>query len=287
MEYSNKLIATRTGEKFAQSCGISKFPVDPFGIAQNLGIDVRPLDSNSRGASGMLLYVSSTNSFGIMYATYIDNKGFQNFCVAHELGHYHLPGHPEELLQSGAHTSHAGFRAHNRFELEADHFAAGLLMPGYLFSKIIDKLQSGLSAIQLLSKECETSIIATAIRYAELTPEPLAIIVSEGNSVDYCFMSEELREVQGMNWIRKNDVLPRNSKSFEFNKNDNNVIKGCRVESSSSLLDWFDCEVECTVYEEVLGLGPYGKTLTVLTVEDLPDEDEIDLEDSWTPKFNR
>lgn len=287
MEYSNKLLATRTGEKLAQSSGVCEFPVDPFDIARGFDIEVRALDPESRGASGILLYENSTNSFGIMYATYIDNIGFQKFCIAHELGHYNLPGHPEELLHRGVHISHAGFRAQNQFELEADHFAAGLLMPSYLFGKLIDKLQSGLGAIQILSEKCETSILATAIRYAELIPDPLAIIVSEGNIIDYCFMSEELREVQGMTWIRKNDALPKYSKTFEFNQSKDSVKNGFEAEGTSSLFDWFDCEVECTVYEEILGLGQYGKTLTVLTVEDLPDDDEIDLEDSWTPKFKR
>lgn len=288
MEYSNKLIATKAGEKCAKDFEISELPVDPFAIAEKLDIEVRTLDSNTPGVSGMLMFESLTNSFGIMHATYIDNKGFQNFCVAHELGHYHLPGHHERLLSEGVHISKGGFHSNDRFELEADHFAAGLLMPSFLFSKAIDKLQSGIEAILMLSKKCETSIIATAIRYAELTHEPLAIIVSKGNTIDYCFMSEELRNVQGLTWIRKNDVLPRTSKSFEFNQNENNVVKGLSAESSSTLLDWFDCEVECSVYEEIIGLGQYGKTLTVLTIEDLPDdEDETDLEDAWTPKFKR
>lgn len=43
--------------------------------------------------------------------------------------------------------------------------------------------------------------------------------------------------------------------------------------------------------EEVVGLGAYGKTLTVLTASDLPDAEEIEEQDelteSWTPKFRR
>jgi hypothetical protein len=47
--------------------------------------------------------------------------------------------------------------------------------------------------------------------------------------------------------------------------------------------------------EEVIGLGGYGKTLTVLTCpsivdetyRDDDDEDEQKLIDQWTPKFRR
>ena len=38
------------------------------------------------------------NMFGIAYATHIDNVGFQNFSVGHELGHYFLPGHVDAVL---------------------------------------------------------------------------------------------------------------------------------------------------------------------------------------------
>ena len=71
--------------------------------------------------------MESNNNFGIMYATYVDNIGFQNFCVAHELGHYSIAGHYEQLMGNGFHESSAGFVSNEKYELEADHFAAGLL----------------------------------------------------------------------------------------------------------------------------------------------------------------
>jgi hypothetical protein len=45
--------------------------------------------------------------------------------------------------------------------------------------------------------------------------------------------------------------------------------------------------VEAT--EEVLGLGRYGKTLTVITSSAFADdvEEDEDLEESWTPRFRR
>ena len=61
---------------------------------------------------------------------HIDNIGFQNFSVAHELGHYFLPGHIDAVLADGdVHESRAGFASGDRYEMEADHFAATLLMP--------------------------------------------------------------------------------------------------------------------------------------------------------------
>jgi len=64
------------------------------------------------------------SSFGILYATHLANEGFERFSVAHELGHYFLPGHIDAVLAGGGqvHTSRAGFVSDDKYENEADHF---------------------------------------------------------------------------------------------------------------------------------------------------------------------
>ena len=50
--------------------------------------------------------------------------------MAHEIGHYRLPGHIDAVLNAqGRHFSKAGFRSTDRYEQEADQFASALLMP--------------------------------------------------------------------------------------------------------------------------------------------------------------
>jgi hypothetical protein len=55
--------------------------------------------------------------------------------------------------------------------------------------------------------------------------------------------------------------------------------------------DWFEGARDTRLDEEVVGLGRYGLTLTVLTSEELPldpeeeDDEEQRLIDSWTPRF--
>ena len=54
--------------------------------------------------------------------------------------------------------------------------------------------------------------------------------------------------------------------------------------------DWFGGDRSLSVTEQVIGLGNYGKTLTVLTALDIEEqleeieEDEPQVE-SWIPKF--
>lgn len=111
------------GEKVAIDGGFTELPVDPFEIAARHEIVVQAKPDTAVGVSGLL--VRHGDTFGILYATHIDNEGFQRFSVAHELGHYFLDGHPEHVLRDGMHESRAGFVTGDPFELEADHFAAG------------------------------------------------------------------------------------------------------------------------------------------------------------------
>jgi hypothetical protein len=280
--------ATSAAEKLIRGLEGAALPIDPFAIARSRDIEVRPKAAHDAGVSGMLIRVG--NHFAIGYATHIDNIAFQRFCVAHELGHFFLPGHPEAVLDAhGVHESHAGFRSTSRYEIEADRFAAGLLMPRHLFGAALAKAGKGLAAVESLAELCQTSRHATAIRFAQCSPDPVAIVVSTGNQIDHCFMSDELRTLDDIDWLRKRGALPRGTVTFEFNKDDAKVRSGTRADGTSTLQDWFGGRYEIEVTEDVIGLGSYGKTLTVLYGIDLPDEEERVAEDSmqesWKPRF--
>lgn len=280
--------ATLAGERAVKDRGITSLSIDPIQIARDLGITVIPKPASSRGVSGMLL--RNGDEYGIAYATHIDNVGFQHFSVAHELGHFLLPGHVDAVLGSShVHESRAGFTSGERFEMEADHFAAGFLMPKFLFVPAMRSAGDGLSAIESLKTRCSTSLTATAIRFTQCTLDPMAIVVSSGAQIDYCFMSNALKEVDGIDWIRKRAFLPKNSATYAFNQDSDRVQRSDKTEDTSDLQDWFGGPHSIQIMEEVIGLGSYGKTLTVLTASNLPDPEDVEEEDqlidSWMPRF--
>ncbi len=276
-------------EKVVSDQDIKQLPINPITIARSQGIEVTPQPVHAQGFSGMLMRVN--NKFGITYATHIDSVGFKNFSIAHELGHYFLPGHIDAVFAADSpHTSSAGFVSTDRYEMEADCFAARLLMPNRLFKEAMLGADEGLNGIEELSQICQTSLTATAIRYTECVQYPMAVIVSVGDKVSYCFMSESLKEVRGLTWISKNQCLPKNTVTYDFNQNDQRVQGAQRDADISDLQDWFGGDVSVQLEEEVQGLGHYGKTLTVLTAPDLFDKlEEVDaneaLHKSWEPKF--
>lgn len=285
----NKTIINRSAEQFLKEKGLNDLPIDPFYIAKLLEIEVISKSFEDVGVSGMLL--RSGNSFAIVYATHIKNEGFKRFSVAHELGHYILPEHPQKIFTQGVsqHLSRAGFQSIDQLEKEADQFAAALLMPSILFTKASNSLRmEGLEAIRELATLCQTSLLATAIRYVETVSIPVAMISSCNGRIDFCKISATMAEFR-IQSLPKGTPLPRGTRT-ELLHRDQELIKNYRGdEAKGDLQDWFGGTRSIPIYEEVIGLGAYGKALTILTTDFELDEieEEEKLVESWTPTFRR
>ncbi len=280
--------ATAAAEELVSQLGIEDLPVNVFAIAKVIGVPVIEKADASAGVSGALVKID--NDFAIAYATHVHSAGFRRFSIGHELGHLHIPGHAEALLPAGEamHESRAGYRSENPYEREADEFSANLLMPKRLFQAAMRCAGDGLSAILKLADLCETSRLATAIRYVNLTREAMAIVVSEGPTLRHAFLSDELKEFRDITWPQRNSPLPV-VPTATFNRGPGNVINRQQAEHETPMDDWFGGRHSSTLCEEIIGLGQYGRTLTVLTSDLSADEVEADgeLEDSWRPRFHR
>lgn len=280
------LEAEKEAESRVEEFGFDALPVCPFKIAQELEIEVQPKDCDAPGVSGFLMKVG--DSFGICYATHIKNDGFIRFTVAHELAHYFLPGHCEALFQNGnmLHQSRSGFVSNEPRERQADVFATTLLMPQKLFVAAQRTAGEGFQAIQALSQSCQTSITSTAIRYARFAEDPVAIVMSTGQYIDYCFMSGPIEQHPTIRWIKKGDALPPNSRTAQFNRTKSNVTSGRTDAGYTSLDDWFEGAPQVEMKEDVVGLGTYGRTLSVLFTseplggDDLDGDDDVDDNDN-------
>jgi hypothetical protein len=80
--------------------------------------------------------------------------------------------------------------------------------------------------------------------------------------------------------LAKGTPLPTNGATARFNREALRVERAEKVESDCSLSDWFERAPDTEFQEDVVGLGHYGKTLTVLfTEEALRDEDEDEEDD--------
>lgn len=281
-----RLEVVRNAEEVAK--GFSSLPVDPVAIAQAKDITVQSWEPKRQGVSGFLM--KKGDAFGIGYSAFIKNQGFVNFTVGHELGHYHLDGHVEKLFAGGSfiHQSQSGFVSSDECEREADLFSATLLMPEALFRRAQRGAGEGFPAIESLATLCVTSITATAIRFVEFAEDPVAVVVGSNGIVDFCCMSDVIRDRPGLTWLKAGDSIPTGTVTAKFHKNPESITAGRKAGGFTTLDEWFEGAPRLEMKEDVVGLGHYGKTLTVLfTREALDDDTDEEEEEGYLPSWRR
>ncbi|MBI3098418.1 MAG: ImmA/IrrE family metallo-endopeptidase [Planctomycetes bacterium] len=270
----DQAVAEHRAQEVLEDLGMASLPICPFEVARRREIVVRESALAKPGFAGCL--VRGGDNFGILYSPHIQNEGFIRFTIAHELGHYFLDGHPDIIFRNGQsqHFSRMGFGKKESHEKEADFFASGLLMPEHLFRPAMVEAGVGFLAVQALSLLCRASLLATAIRYATYSDDPVAVIVSSGSVIDYC-VSSDCMKGRSWRWNIGGERLPTQSSTLAFNQNPEDG-----VESTSTLDAWFEGAPAIEIVEHVTFLGSYGKTLTILHSEEaLPDPDDDDAQD--------
>ena len=163
-------------------------------------------------------------------------------------------------------------------------------MPEPWFQDAIRKYTIGKTAVRALADEFATSLTSTALRYSQLTPDPVAVIVSAQRKILFWAVSSSLREIRGI-FLEKKSPVPPASTTYRFSGDPQNVAQAREDEGITYLSAWFEnTTVDIEFSEDVIGLGAYGRTLTILHADEVPDpeyDDEEDDPDHFTPDGKR
>lgn len=262
-------------EELLLEAGASHLPIDPRQLAEHLDISVHEKPQGSSGASGWLVRLD--DEYAIVHATHIQSLGFQNFSIAHELGHFRVDGHFEHVFRSGSeHTSRAGFAASDHIEREADYFAACLLMPKALCKPLINASTDGLEAVKSLADTCSTSLVAAALRYAEIGHLPTGVVLCKEGRVEFCASYPLQAHVGWARPLPRDHKVPGASATWRLSQDLDAVASSGEDSDCMDASDWFSgARSGVELVEEVIGLGSYGRTLTLLTLVE-QDEDDGD-----------
>ena len=134
-------------------------PIDPAAIASKMGIAV--LANPNFTASGHYVPGKDSQPPLITYKS-SESKVRQRFTVAHELGH-HVMGHGERDRDTPEQFS-MGY--HDPFEVDANRFAAHLLMPDQIVNALIRV--RGIRSVETLAHMFGVSKVAMRFRLKEL-----------------------------------------------------------------------------------------------------------------------
>ena len=171
-------------------------------------------------------------------------------------------------------------------EAEANRFAASLVMPKKLFLRDIRRLGAPETGhIVKLAGDYEVSKEAAARRYTDLCDHTCAVIFSHRGKLRYSCRTKNFPFID----LRSDQPLPTGSISAR--------VPG----EPGSLSEWSETEPETwlgssarlrgkVLYEQYLDQAN-GYRLSMLTIDDAPDEDEPDedaeMEESWAPRFRK
>jgi len=144
-----------------------KVPVPVERIAKKLGVLIRfePMDKD---ISGMIFVKEGRSIIGV---NSLHSPNRQRFTIAHELGHYTM--HREKIEQEihldtnfgGLMRDHKAAEGTYDIEIEANTFAAELLMPTNQLKKELEKLDADLLSNPFLDEDAELFVANLAKKF--------------------------------------------------------------------------------------------------------------------------
>lgn len=109
----------------------------------------------------------------------IVRPGQRRMIIAHELGHVIQHPHIKQMDEVDV-TQTRNFNHRQRpEELEANYFAAELLMPKLFFQPDVNRCEPGWAAVRQLANRYQTTLSAAAIQFVHFSKEPVILVASE------------------------------------------------------------------------------------------------------------
>jgi Zn-dependent peptidase ImmA (M78 family) len=160
---------------------------DLTAIANKLGIRIREVDSE--GFDGALVRVPGRRGAIIAVKASLPETARKRFTIAHEIGHFVLPGH-DSFEVCSAKTLETWSTGVPQPELEANEFAAELLLPTKHVRSMLGQRFPDFSAIRRTASEYETSLTATIRKFLRLTEHACAMVWSKNGQIVWSKRSE-------------------------------------------------------------------------------------------------
>ena len=245
--------ASRLLEKYGYSAPNELILED---LAFALGVEVRrhPMDS----LEGCLYRVGNRGIIQINSRA-IPNR--QRFSLAHEIGHWEL--HPNLRQKSCSDQDMIDYYRSSE-EIEANHFAASLLLPRQWIPVQLLKADPSFAQIKILANLLRVSLACSARRFVELTPQPVVLVLSRKGKVDWSVTSNKAKYF----WVEKGFQVHKFTSTFEcITQNEQRrhleEVEGSYWYPEKELSDDFE------IFEDVWNFQKFGYCLTLLWVASL------------------
>jgi Zn-dependent peptidase ImmA (M78 family) len=223
-------------------------------IARRLGAIV--IETKLDGADAQL--VCRGERVEILVSDRITDPGARRFAIAHELGHFFLehPCRPPYLLSQGS-VSRRGREDARDYEAEANAFASELLIPKVLVDSWCAVSPVSLEVPWRIAHTFQMSILSSAIRFAELSPERCAAVFCARRQVAWVAPSATFTRA-----IPRGRRLDPQSVAWDFYE------KGAVDDAPIAIPAdaWFDTSAEVDIIEHATVSREHGTVLSMLWI---------------------
>lgn len=263
--------ANRASILLRQSLGETRFPIDPKELALEWSKALEPEAPITRVASreiegfeGALIDARARgNGWGIAYAKGIRSEGRRRFTIAHEFGHFllHRKVSPAGGFQCRQEDMAAWDHDWSPQEVEANRFAAGLLMPLDDFrAQIPARATTTMVDLSAVANRYGVSLTASTLRWLDYT-ECRAVLVASRDGFILWAKSSRPALRSGRFFRTRNGPPIELPVVSPLASGDTLLMVSGATEHAAGT--WFDSE---PVTEEVIASDRYDLGLSLLTL---------------------
>lgn len=173
--------------------GRDRFPIDVEVIARDISSrQAEPIAKIHGDDIGELegVLLKRSDKWFLLYNNRVESNGRINFTIAHELGHYLLHRSEQENFRCGTADLLDWSSAAKRREVEADKFAATLLMPFDDYRKQIESAHIDIELFSGCADRYAVSLLACIRQWLEFTTQRAVLVVSRDGYIKWSWSSK-------------------------------------------------------------------------------------------------
>jgi len=243
-------------------------PFEDLLFAEGVFLRTRKIE----GALGQMIRIGPNDGI-ITISDQIDYLPQKRFVIAHELGHWILHRAIKEIFACDTAKFQAWHRNSSPYELEANAFAAELLMPGEKIRTLCNENPLSAHLIRTIANSFKTSLTATCLRLTKYGSHPLIVVFSKDSTVRWSFSSDDF----SFGLYDNNFPVPARTWTHALYHKDETTISPEPYEIRA--IDWFDKDRSVRedqyLYEVVIPLPSIHAAITILW------EHELNFSSEW------
>lgn len=229
---------------------------DLSALADKVGLKVREVESED--FEGALVRIPNKPGGIVTVKANIREPGRKRFTIAHEFGHYILPGHGELDCICKSRDIESWSQGAPDQEIDANRFASELLIPSAQAAPIVRQESATVVVAKKISAKFQTSLTAATVKCVDVTDEGCALVVSDGGIIQWWRPGSQFRH-----------YIKGKGTEVSIESLASNLFDGPQEREHDGAVPadaWLAGHVLGKVWEDSILLPYYNRVLTIVTV---------------------